>query len=60
MANDVGLKLSLGGEATFKSSLQTINSQMKNLNSEMKAVVSSFATMDTAEERSSKDRKSVV
>lgn len=57
MANDVGLKLSLGGEATFKSSLQTINSQMKNLNSEMKAVVSSFATMDTAEERSSNKLK---
>ena len=52
MGTDVGLKLSIGGEAAFKSSLQAINSQIRNLNSEMKAVISGFTGMDSAEEKS--------
>lgn len=54
MANDVGIRLGIGGEKEFKSALSGIESQIKNLNSEMKTVVTSMAGMDDAEENATK------
>lgn len=50
MAADIGAKIGIDGEKSFRDSLAAINSQMKSLGSEMKAVVSAFAGMEDSEE----------
>lgn len=50
MAADIGAKIGIDGEKSFRDSLAAINSQMKSLSSEMKAVVSAFAGMEDSEE----------
>lgn len=49
MAADIGVRIGIDGEKTFKTALTGINAQLKNLNSEMKAVVSDMAGMSDAE-----------
>lgn len=50
MAADIGAKIGIDGEKSFRDSLAAINSQMRSLSSEMKAVVSAFAGMEDSEE----------
>lgn len=50
MAADIGAKIGIEGEGTFKASLKAINSQMKSLGNEMKSVVAAFAGMENSEE----------
>lgn len=50
MATDIGARIGIDGEKSFRDSLSAVNAQLKNLGSEMKAVVSSFTGMDDSEE----------
>lgn len=50
MAADIGARVGIEGEGTFKASLKAINSQMKSLGSEMKSVVAAFTGMENSEE----------
>lgn len=50
MATDIGARIGIDGEKSFRDSLSAVNAQLKNLGSEMKAVVSSFAGMEDSEE----------
>lgn len=43
MAYDVGVRLGVDGEKTFKASLSAVDAQLKNLGAEMAAVTASFA-----------------
>ena len=54
MAADIGIRIGVEGEKTFKSALSGINAQLKNLSSEMKAAVSSMADMGDEESRAAK------
>ena len=40
MATDIGARIGIDGEKSFRDSLSAVNAQLKNLGSEMKAVVS--------------------
>lgn len=50
MAADIGARIGIDGEKSFRDSLSAVNAQLKNLGSEMKAVVSSFTGMEDSEE----------
>lgn len=50
MAADIGARVGIEGEGTFKASLKAINSQMKSLGNEMKSVVAAFTGMENSEE----------
>lgn len=50
MAAEIGARVGIEGEGTFKASLKAINSQMKSLGSEMKSVVAAFTGMENSEE----------
>lgn len=50
MATDIGARIGIDGEKSFRDSLSAVNAQLKNLSSEMKAVVSSFTGMEDSEE----------
>lgn len=50
MATDIGARIGIDGEKSFRDSLSAVNAQLKNLGSEMKAVVSSFTGMEDSEE----------
>ena len=50
MATDIGARIGIDGEKSFRDSLSAVNAQFKNLGSEMKAVVSSFTGMEDSEE----------
>lgn len=50
MANDIGPKIGIDGEAEFRSSISAINAQMKSLAAEMKAVTAEFASNAKSEE----------
>lgn len=54
MSADIGIRIGVEGEKTFKSALSGINAQLKNLSSEMKAAVSSMADMGDEESRAAK------
>ena len=54
MAADIGIRIGVEGEKTFKSALSGINAQLKNLSSEMKAAVSSMADMGDEESKAAK------
>ena len=54
MPADIGIRIGVEGEKTFKSALSGINAQLKNLSSEMKAAVSSMADMGDEESRAAK------
>ncbi|MEE0701744.1 MAG: hypothetical protein UCN50_07240, partial [Anaerotignum sp.] len=47
---DIGARIGIDGEKSFRDSLSAVNAQLKNLGSEMKAVVSSFTGMEDSEE----------
>lgn len=51
MANNIGPKIAIDGEAEFRRQIQRINDQAKELASEMKAVTASFTRNTTAQER---------
>lgn len=51
MANNIGPKIEIEGEAEFRRQIQRINDQAKELASEMKAVTASFTRNTTAQER---------
>jgi len=51
MANNIGPKIAIDGEAEFRRQIQRINDQAKELASEMKAVTASFTKNTTAQER---------
>ncbi|WP_278658760.1 hypothetical protein [Ruthenibacterium lactatiformans] len=51
MANNIGPKIAIDGEAEFRRQIQRINNQAKELASEMKAVTASFTKNTTAQER---------
>lgn len=51
MANNIGPKITIDGEAEFRRQIQRINDQAKELASEMKAVTASFTRNTTAQER---------
>ena len=50
MPSDIGAKIGIDGEKSFRDSLKAIDSQLKNLNSEMGAVVEEFADMESSQE----------
>jgi len=50
MATDIGVKLAVDGEQSFKAALGAVNSQLKNLKSEMNETVSSLSGMADKEE----------
>lgn len=50
MATDIGARIGIDGEKSFRDSLSAVNAQLKNLGSEMKVVVSSFTGMEDSEE----------
>ena len=50
MAADIGARVGIDGEGTFRNSLKAINSQLKSLGSEMKSVVAAFVGMENSEE----------
>lgn len=50
MASDIGARIGIDGEKSFRDSLKAIDSQLKNLNSEMGAVVEEFAGMESSQE----------
>lgn len=50
MAADIGARVGIEGEGTFRNSLKAINSQLKNLGNEMKSVVAAFTGMENSEE----------
>lgn len=50
MPSDIGAKIGIDGEKSFRDSLKAIDSQLKNLNSEMGAVVEEFAGMENSQE----------
>ena len=50
MSSDIGARIGIDGEKTFRDSLSAINSQIKSLNSEMKSVVSAFTGMEKSED----------
>lgn len=54
MAADIGVRIGIEGEKTFKSALSGINAQLKNLNSEMKATVSAMSGMGDEEASAAK------
>lgn len=49
MAADIGARIGIDGEKTFRESLGAINAQLKTLGSEMKATVAAFAGMEDSE-----------
>lgn len=51
MATDVGIKVKVDGEKTFKTAIQAINQQTKELNAEMKAAVAGMSGMGNSEEQ---------
>lgn len=54
MAADIGIRIGVEGENTFKSALSGINAELKRLNSEMKATVSSMDRMGDEEQAAAK------
>ncbi len=54
MAADIGIRIGVEGENTFKTALSGINAQLKQLNSEMKATVSSMDRMGDEEATAAK------
>lgn len=50
MPSDIGARIGIDGEKSFRDSLKAIDSQLKNLNSEMGAVVEEFAGMEISQE----------
>lgn len=50
MAADIGARIGIDGEKTFRDSLKAMNAQIRSLNDEMKAVTSSFEGMENSEE----------
>ena len=50
MPSDIGARIGIDGEKSFRDSLKAIDSQLKNLNSEMGAVVEEFAGMENSQE----------
>lgn len=50
MPSDIGARIGIDGEKSFRDSLKAIDSQLKNLNSEMGAVVEEFAGMESSQE----------
>lgn len=51
MATDVGIKVKVDGERTFKTAIQAINQQTRELNAEMKSAMSGMAGMGNSEEQ---------
>lgn len=51
MSYDIGPKIGIEGENTFKAALRGINAQMKNLSAEMKAMAASFDKTDQQEKK---------
>jgi hypothetical protein len=54
MAADIGIRIGVEGENTFKTALSGINAKLKQLNSEMKATVSSMDRMGDEEQAAAK------
>lgn len=57
MATDVGIKVKVDGEASFKTAIKGIETQIKALNAEMKAAVSGMDSMQSSEESTSQKTK---
>lgn len=57
MATDVGIKVKVDGEASFKTAIKGIETQIKALNAEMKAAVSGMDSMQFSEESTSQKTK---
>lgn len=57
MATDVGIKVKVDGEASFKTAIKGIETQIKALNAEMKAAVSGMDGMQSSEESTSQKTK---
>lgn len=54
MAYDIGAKIALEGEASFRQALRGVNSQLKALSSEMKTAMSGFDAADRSEQKLTK------
>lgn len=54
MAYDIGAKIALEGEASFRQALRGVNSQLKALSSEMKSAMSEFDAADRSEQKLTK------
>ncbi|MEY8386679.1 phage tail tape measure protein [Oscillospiraceae bacterium 38-13] len=50
MAYDVGMRLGIDGEKTFRSSIDAINANIKSMGAELKAVAAQFDKNDASEE----------
>ncbi len=50
MAADIGAKIGIDGEKSFRDSLSAINSELKTLGSEMKLAVAEFEGMENSQE----------
>lgn len=57
MATDVGIKVKVDGEKTFRSAIQAINQQTKELNAEMKAAMAGMSGMASSEEKVAQQTK---
>lgn len=57
MAYNVGLKIGVDGEATFRKSINNINDSMKTLKTEMAAVTSEFEKNDKSQEALTKQNE---
>ena len=57
MATDVGIKVKVDGESSFKTAIKGIETQIKALNAEMKAAVSGMDGMQSSEESTSQKTK---
>ena len=51
MAEDIGPKIGIDGEAKFRASINNISAALKALDAQMKSTTSSFTTQTTAEEK---------
>ena len=51
MATDVGIKVKVDGEKTFRTAINAINQQTKQLSAEMKAAVAGMSGMTSSEEK---------
>lgn len=57
MATDVGIKVKVDGEKTFRTAIQAINQQCKELSAEMKASMAGMNSMANSEEKVAQQTK---
>lgn len=59
MATDVGIKVQVDGEKTFKTAIQAINQQTKELNAEMKSAMAGMSGLTSSEEKVAAETKAL-